>query len=372
CDALGRDYSYPPFWMALSWIPLGIKDTTVVGWALDFSFLVSLVFLPAAKRWWEPVLIVLATLSTMVVFALERANPDLLMFILALVAGFLAMRASLARFLTYPIALFAAAVKYYPITVMILSVRERIANFVAINLAALCVVALFVTVYLSDIERGIPLIATGSYFLDFFGARTLPSAVAQILEHTADASSSSVPAANDVAVRLYLMLVALGGIICWAVLRSGRLRGSLALLAPDEHIFLVIGSVLMVGCFFAGQNLGYRGIFFLFVLPGLLALSRIGSHRRIRALGALTAVTVVFLMWGECIRQNLSLALGAPDAPHDAIVTALTLFWFLRELLWWWPVSVMTAILLVFLWESEARRGLSEALTRRLAGFRRS
>src|SRR5215472_1719242 len=322
CDALGRDYSYPPFWMALSWIPLGVRDTSVVGWMLDFLFLMSLPFLPVVKRWWELALVVLATLSTMVVFGLERANPDILMFILALIAGSLALRASPARFLTYLIALFAAAVKYYPITLMILSVRERIDKFFAVNFAALCVIALFVAIYLPDIERGIPLIATGSYFVDFFGAKTLPLAVAQLLERGADASSSSEPGAGAVAIRLYLMLMALGGIVCWAVLRSGRLRASLARLAPDEHIFLVIGSVLLVGCFFAGQNLGYRGIFFLFVLPGLLALSRAEPRSGIRALGGITAVTVVVLMWGECIRQNLALALGAPDAPHDLIFTA--------------------------------------------------
>ena len=61
-----------------------------------------------------------ATISTMVVFALERANADILLFILALVAVFLAERGSAARLLGYCVALLAALLKYYPIMLLIM------------------------------------------------------------------------------------------------------------------------------------------------------------------------------------------------------------------------------------------------------------
>jgi hypothetical protein len=94
CDVLQRGYSSSPLWLALGLAlavaPLGTTDTAAVGWVLGLSFIVSLALLPAPRGYGEQVLVTAATLSTMVVFALERANPDLLLFILVLAAGFLA------------------------------------------------------------------------------------------------------------------------------------------------------------------------------------------------------------------------------------------------------------------------------------------
>jgi hypothetical protein len=46
CDVLHRGYNYSPLWMAASAIPLGVRDTTAVGWGLDLIFLLSLSLLP--------------------------------------------------------------------------------------------------------------------------------------------------------------------------------------------------------------------------------------------------------------------------------------------------------------------------------------
>src|ERR1700732_2860442 len=46
-----------------------------------------------------------------------------------------------------------------------------------------------------------------------------------------------------------------------------------------------LGSVLIVGCFFAGQNVGYRGIFLLLVLPGLLGVARNATHKHTPGVG---------------------------------------------------------------------------------------
>src|SRR5262249_6557729 len=156
------------------------------------------------------------------------------------------------------------------------------------------------------------------------------------------------------------------------LLRTGRLHAALLELSGEEHIFFAIGSALMVGCFFAGQNLGYRGIFLLLVIPGLLALWRSAPERSLRALGAVTSVVILFLMWGECIRQNLATARTVPDTPQSEILAALVIFWYVRELAWWWSVSVMAAIVLDFLWWSEAAGALRLALGRYTARLRES
>jgi hypothetical protein len=73
---LQRRCGSSPLWIAASAIPLGAHDTTVVGWILDLVFLMSLSFLPSPRCLLELILVLAATLSTMVIFALERANPE--------------------------------------------------------------------------------------------------------------------------------------------------------------------------------------------------------------------------------------------------------------------------------------------------------
>jgi hypothetical protein len=106
---------------------------------------------------------------------------------------------------------------------------------------------------------------------------------------------------------------------------------------------MVIGSAVIAGCFFAGQSIGYRGIFLLLVLPGLLALSR-STNRGLRALSLGSAIVIVFLMWGECLRQAFDGGFG---------------FWLLRELGWRWSVSVMLTLVADFLWESPVLQAAS-------------
>src|SRR5579862_7963076 len=123
CDVLDRGYTYSPLWMSGSFIPLGTGATGIVGWALGLLFILSLTLVPPARRPWELALVVLATNSTMVVFAVERANQDIILFMLALCTGFLAGGVLPARLFAYLTALFAASLKYYPLTLLILSLR---------------------------------------------------------------------------------------------------------------------------------------------------------------------------------------------------------------------------------------------------------
>jgi hypothetical protein len=60
-----------------------VANTTAVGWVLDLVFIASLSLLPPPQRLVELLLVLAATLSTMVVFALERANADVILFLLA-------------------------------------------------------------------------------------------------------------------------------------------------------------------------------------------------------------------------------------------------------------------------------------------------
>ena len=341
CDMLFRGYGSSPLWLAAAGVPLGVANTTAVGWVLDLVFIASLSLLPPPQRLVELLLVLAATLSTMVVFALERANADVALFLVALAAGCLAERGPAARMIGYGLALLSGLLKYYPIMVLTVVFRERIAVFAAVALTASGALAVFWGVYHVEIVRGSAEISSGYYNANLFASKNLPFLIGILVEKAAAPSGFASVVAWLVTAGLYGGLAGAALAICRRLLRFARLRAAIAALPngqlPNgERVLMVIGSAVIAGCFFAGQSVEYRGIFLLLVMPGLLALSR-SAIRELRALCLGSALVIVLLMWGECLRQALGCGFG---------------FWLLRELVWWWTVTFMLALIADFLLES--------------------
>jgi hypothetical protein len=361
CDVLQRGYNYSPLWMAAARVPLGIGDTMVVGWDLDFIFLLSLSLLPPPRHPVELALTVAATLSTMVVFALERANPDILLFLLALATGFLTQYRLLMRLFGYFLGLAATLVKYYPIMVLAVIFRERASIFSLVGLAIVGSLTVFWVDYHAEIARGLPNIARGPYNTDLFSSQNLPFLLGEAV-----ANAAKWPLLGRLtAGGLYAILIAACVAIWWRLLRFAELRAVIASLAHLERVLLVIGSAVIAGCFFAGQSIGYRGVFLLFVMPGLLAISR-ASIREVRILGLGASVVIVLLMWGECFRHALYAVLAQLDIAEILADEIKVLFWLARELCWWSAISFMLAVLADFLQEAPIVCGMS-SLFHRLA-----
>jgi hypothetical protein len=346
CDILQRGYNYSPLWMAAARIPLSVGDTIVVGWTLDVIFLMSLCLLPPPRRPLELVLLVAATLSTMVIFALERANPDLVLFLLALAAGLLSAGRLPVRLFGYFLAVIAALIKYYPIMLLVVVFRERRAIFCLISVMLLGSLALFWIEYHAEISRGLPNIAGGRYDTDMFASKNLPFMTGMLAEHIVQPSAYARLVGATTKAGLYAILVGACLAICRRLLCFTELRAGLASLPRADRVLLVIGSAVMTGCFFAGQSIGYRGIFLLLILPGLLGISRT-TVRELRVLSLASALVILLLMWGECFRLALS---GAGTGGAEI------LFWLLRELCWWWTASLMLAVLGDFLQDSPVLR----------------
>jgi hypothetical protein len=110
CDVLKRPYNYSPIWMSWSAVPFGVADTTAVGWICGLLFLLSLAILPPPRRGIELVLTILASLSASVVFAVERGNPAILLFMLALATALSAEGGLAIRLIGYALALLSTLV----------------------------------------------------------------------------------------------------------------------------------------------------------------------------------------------------------------------------------------------------------------------
>ena len=346
CDVLQRSYSYSPIWMSWSAIPLGVSDTAAVGWFSGLLFLLSLGILPRPRRPFELILTVVATLSTAVVFAVERANPDILLFILALATALSAEGGLGMRLIGYAVAVLSGLVKYYPFVTLVMVVEERIPVFLSVSIAVVMSLAIFGVAYHDEIVRTLPYIPRGTYIEGMFGAKNVPLQLADVAQA---AFGESAALGNVLAAAFLAFLIAGMVAICRRFTVDGQLSAAMTALADRERSLLVLGSALICGCFFAGQNVWYRAIFLLLVLPGLFAVARAAPARRGRNWAVGTSIATVFLMWEECFRFGIERALKAAGASGTHTAEIHFLFWIFREAVWWWVVAILSAILVEFL-----------------------
>ena len=103
CDPIGRPHVYPPLWLHLDHLSVGRGDLNVIGLTLDLLFFVALAVLPPVCNRTGAALFLCAIVSPSVALALERANNDVLMFVLGTMAGRLVLRRSSLRLAAYAI-----------------------------------------------------------------------------------------------------------------------------------------------------------------------------------------------------------------------------------------------------------------------------
>lgn len=346
CDVVpGNKMVYSPLWQRLPFLPTETSARVPVGLATDLLWLLSLTLLPPARTWREAGLLSLATLSTMVCFALERNNIDVWMSLLISAGVLLVMRPGMARTIGYAAFLLAGLLKYYPLFLFGIALKERPARFILTAAISVSAVAIFVVQFWPELVAEFPNIPSGSPFGDLVGLINLPLAVVQV-GWIDDPLSPHDRALMILGLRL--LLTALVFVSAIGLARRPGFGAAFARLRETDATWLVAGCLVMGGCYGLTQNIGYRGIYLLPVLSGLLALCRACEHGALKSRLVATAVTIVPIMWMEALRHWASLLLeDAPVSPYFRHIAASTM-WFARELLWLNLERVLIAVLLVF------------------------
>lgn len=342
CDALGRPHVYSPLWLAIVPGSLGTPATGRVGVSLDLLFLLSLAVVLRPRTARELFILGAGAVSPITVYALERANNDLVIFLLVICGAMLFTLPRPYRLFSYGLFVAAGLLKYYPLALLVLAARESRRDALVTMAAAGFMLALFGVVFYPELKTALASIpAAASYFTDAFSARNLAFGFAEAL---AGGPWRIVIAAS--------LLGALSGVAVARTLRTVRLLGRERLdWAASEAQFLVIGGLLVAACFFAGQNIGYRGILLLPVLSGLVCFHRSVEDREVRRFCGQMIAAVLFVMWEECFRRALHAAISpVPGAGLSS--RAEVFFWVGRELVWWWLVVGLAALVLSFLRQS--------------------
>jgi hypothetical protein len=360
CDVFQRVHPYSPIWLWFSVLGVTTGWYNPLGLATDLLFLMTLPFLPRGRGWWQTTVITAGTISSAVMFALERANVDVIMFLLAMLVVILTRHSTPFRMLGYGVALIAGLLKFYPIVLLIIAVRERAAWFFGIGLIAFGVIMLWFLLDSHEILQAMANIPTMQYFDEFtFGARDLPYGLAQTLGWSPHAAAGL----------LFALLAGMVGAAAWlAKLDDTGMR--VRRLTDAEATFLLAGCSLTIGCFFAAQNVLYRSIYFLFMLPGLTALARVDGRRRLDGGYFVTICSIIILMWNDAVRSLINAVLswfGVTARPGDVAHFDV---WLVREIMWWGIVTVLTALLLRVILETRTARDTAALLSAMLGSAR--
>jgi hypothetical protein len=352
CDGDGSVMDYPPLWLLFTFLP-GEEWTKPLGLCIAISFFLALAFLPPPRSGRELLPRLIATLSPVTTFAVERGNMDLLMFAMATAAGILLLGPLRRRVAAYTIIVIAGLLKIYPLVLMALTLRERPRVFLGVTGTAATVVLATGVYFHAEIVKMVANLTPFTHwpphlpneaFSDVFGAYLLPVLFAQKVD-AAIHPGLIVLRLVKVATFAALFLAMAGWFFCMVRWRDFRI--ALARLPDPDKIFLLIGAALIGGCFFAGPNFGYRGIYLLFTLPGLLAIALMKGDLRVRQVAVQECVLVIaltwvgFFTWHEPFQQVLAAWIG--NTPATRLVHFL---WLLSEIARWQVATLFVVILI--------------------------
>jgi hypothetical protein len=335
CDLLNRTHDQSPLWLRAIFIPTEKSWTMPSGVVLVLAYLISLFWLVKPVNWRELIIFALACTSPTVLYALERGNTDIIIFILLVVAGMLSTGSLASRILSYALILLATLLKFYPLIVLSTALRERPRTLTAIAAAAGCIIVGFCYRFREELVlawKNNPPRPFGfsSANLPFYG----PLRAVRLFPGLAEfAWFTALP---------YAILVVLLGLTAVQVIRlarNGNLVSAFEEMPEQDAMFLVIGAALIVACFFGGQNDGYRGVHLILVVAGVVALRRVADNPAARATLTQAVIIVAFLMWTPFFNHVLH-----PEQPG----LAYGLYWMIREVLWWRLAALLVAILVIF------------------------
>ena len=331
CDPQLRVFTYSPLWMGLTALPVTEAWVPWVGLSWVVLFLGSLFLLPAARGREAQVIMIASTASSASVYAMERGNNDLVIFALVSLAAVLTIRSLALRRVGYGLVLLAGLLKYYPLGAMAIALREKPRRFLVITAVSIAVTALAVLATWSDLVRVLRSIPIGQFYTDMFGSKSVGLTMVELF---------GAPRWVDPLLRFGLSLAALA-----VGLRIGlgqRLHADLARLTSRERSFLLVGALMCCSCYFSAQNIGYRAINLILVMPALTALIAVTGRPIYRWItGAALA-----LLWTGAWRMVWEDGVMAGAGQFGGL---RYLALFLRDLLWWAVIPALLGAILALL-----------------------
>ncbi len=243
-DPLLRYHVYSDWWLALRWLGLTREQNFLVGSAWVAAFALTAWTTARPRNWREAGWLAALLLSPPVLLAVNRANNDLVIFVLLAGCGVAATATGWGRQLVAVGCLaLATGLKYFPAPAALAFLWVRpVRRMPAVLLVALLAAALALASVWTELDRGRFTVGSSVHVMGAplawrdLGWKDRESALPGVLLIVAGA-----------------VALALGRITVGLVTRG----------EPRERLRAALGAIVILTCFAAGVNYAYRWIFIL-------------------------------------------------------------------------------------------------------------
>ncbi len=282
-DYFHRPHVYSNWWLYLGSFGLTRSDTVWLSITLDAMFLISAIIFLRPKTRGEMLWYLAVLLSPPVLLAINRANNDLVVFlVLFALPAILKSPSRLVRLCAPFLIAVATGLKYYPLAAAGLLLlgndwKELRARSVIFGL-----LMLLVTVSLAEDLLRFGKIAPHTEGLITFGATAIPM--------TLGSAWKGWPVVTWV----------LGAVIFLGLYRGAKVASESE---PDEEeLRFLLGAMLLAACFWLGMNHGYRWVFALWLAPYLWReRQRKLPGSETRRLVRLSGVLLIAVLWTDSL-----------------------------------------------------------------------
>jgi len=339
----GGEYNYGLLLLRFLYV-LPPRYTAAAGIVIGLCFIGAFSCLPKPSSGYDFVLRTLAALSGSSMFAVERANLDVVIFLLAFAGIFLLSRGFLLKLSGYALFILLAIIKFYPLTLLLLAARERLAVLCWLVPLVFAGGWVFMATQASNVVTVVRILPHDHPFGGTFGAINLFYGFAYFTHQTGAAGQpfdfGLSGAQKDWLHVMQLLSVAIG-FLC-----RTHYQDQLEILDAPRKNLLAAGAAIIAGCFLMVQNNDYRAIFLIWTIPALALLAQQPDPARwqySRLLGAIIFVLLArfFQYWMTFFSRLFFTGFGL-----DALYFG---FWLLRELIWWWLLIQLVAMLFTLL-----------------------
>lgn len=291
-----QEVNYPRIWMTPVGLGFNRSHTVPIGIVLSVLFFAMIFVVSQRLNYSEAIIYILILCSPAVMFGVERANNDLIVFIILAVSLLLIKSQNVAgRLFSYFAILFAAILKLYPIFGLAVMLKRKKKLPLITGFLILAIFFAYVLVTLDDIRLISD--ATPRVNLWSYGCKIIFSLLVADLMKIYEVVGFEKNGFEHYLFYLNYNRV-IGAFISgsifliWLIqIRYARKINRFGLSTSEFLDGFRLGSSLYVGTFMLGNNWAYRLIFLIFTVPQILSWIKTGGH-----LGVLSSISLVSII----------------------------------------------------------------------------
>lgn len=345
CDVRNRPHVYPSIWLLIGHTGLAAKHNMIAGATLVAAFFLLAVAVVRPGNISELLLALLFFWSPSILIGVDRANNDLVVFILVGAAVWLLFSKNIVlRSLSYLFICFSTFLKFYPAACCAVFLRH-VGNRKQFWQTFIAFAIVFLLYFIWTFDD----------FLILLKIVPKPNPESTLFTFGAELIFNRLGYEDP--PKALILLFALG-MFATAFHISRKIKMPKIEIPDKASAFFLAGAGILLFCFFANSNYAYRSVFFLFLLPMFFHLEKEKNLPESgRRLIRLFFVFIGIYLWHHPMLEPLVVfLLETMHIPEKTVYTYWVIILILTNLSCWIAMTIMTAFFINLLKDSKIWR----------------